>query len=97
MNNETLTIKQTVLKVLRIDEGARANDNRLVYLTFKALGLPTDLEQIAEIGEFTIGSVTRFRRLYQSKYPELRPKQEITAKRRAKQLEFEEMNREERQ
>ena len=88
-------IKTMTLAVLRMDEGARANDNRLVWLVHKALGLPTDLEKIADSGEFTMGSITRYRRMYQSQFPELRPKEEITAKRRAKQREMEEEMRDE--
>lgn len=90
-------IKEMTLAVLRLDEGARANDNRLVWLVYKACGLPTDLEQIAESGEFTMGSITRYRRMYQSKFPELRPEAEITARRRAKQRDIEEEMRDEKE
>lgn len=86
--NET---KQMTLAILRIDEKARAHEWELVYKVHLALGLPTDLKELAQgSGEFTAGTISRYRRMFQAEYPELRPTEEITARRRAKQERMEE-------
>lgn len=83
-------VKRAVYSCLKTFEDTRASDPMLIYRVFYGLGYPRDLREIAErFDEDIFGSITRYRRYYQALYPSLRPAEQITAQRRARQEEKE--------
>lgn len=83
-----MKIKEAVYRILSEDERARNNDNYLIYRVYKLLGLPTDLETIAESGENKFETIRRYRAKAQEQNPLLRASEKTTKKRQARQEQF---------
>lgn len=86
-------LKKVVITILEKSEKARANDNYLIYRTYRAMGWPTDLKDIAENAENRFGTITRIRRKAQETNPMLLPKRQITKLRKAREKSFRDMAR----
>ena len=86
-------LKETVIKILEESEKARANDNYLIYRTFKAMRWSTDLKEIAKEGENRFDAISRIRRKAQETNPSLLPRKQITRRRKAREEKFKELAR----
>jgi len=86
--------EEIVLDILQTFPHTRGNDNRLVAIYLKKVGLPTDLLRLADYTDVSVTeTVTRWRRKIQAEHPELRPDPKTLHNRRKRQVEFEEAMR----
>ena len=90
---EKKELKQVVTKVLEKSERARANDMYLYLRVFLEMGWSTDLEDHVDNPINKFDSISRLRRKAQETNPLLRPKEQTTANRKAREEKYKELPR----
>ena len=88
MNNKHL--KQKVTAIMTKNKSSRNNDNVLVAKVLKEMYGTSDMEEIAKMTNVSVvESITRMRRLIQRSNPFLGPTQNVSKRRRMKQIQYE--------